>query len=39
MTRQTCLSAFRLLSEIFILFPHFYRNGVTQIKNAGNVGI
>ena len=36
MTRQTCLSAFYLLSQIFNLLSHFYRNGVTQIENAGN---
>ena len=37
MTRQTCLSAFNLLSQIFNLFSHSYRNGVSQIENAGKV--
>ena len=39
MTRKTYLNVFPLLSQIFNLLSHFYRNGVTQIENVDKVGI
>ena len=39
MTRQTCLSAIHLFSQILNLLSHFYSNEVTQIENADKVGI
>ena len=40
MTRQTCLSAFHLFSQIFNLLSHFLQKyRVTQIENADKVGI
>ena len=39
MTRHTCHSAFHLIIQFSTCYLIFYKNGVTQIENAGKVGI